>query len=183
MSENRLTLTQLVEQLQQRANYQHERNLILVAFPLETAHRDARSLAQMIGADYLDFDCELLAEFEADDWDDHVQMERKNTLSIAQMVIRDWLTKVAQRINRKRPLVVGNINLAVRYSIDVAQALYDATVQGLCIIAAGGRVQGQTLLIHGVLTQTGASSPAYEVVQPPDDTSPRHTQTIQERLL
>ncbi len=65
----------------------------------------------------------------------------------------------------------------------MAQALYDASENGLCIIAAGGRVQGQTLLIHAVLPQTGANSPAYEVVSPPDDTQPDRTQTIQERLL
>jgi hypothetical protein len=183
MLENRLTLVQLVEQLRARAKYQHERNLILIAFPLETAHRDAKALAQALEADYVDFDCELLAEFEADDWDDHVQMERKGTLSIGQRLARNWLARIARRLNRKKPLVVGNINLAVRYNLDVAQALYDATANGLCIIAAGGRVQGQTLLIHGVLAQTGASSPAYEVVPPPDDTLPGQIQTIQERLM
>ena len=182
MAEYRLTLTQLTEQLQSRIKYQHERNLILVAFPLETAHQDARTLAQRLEASYLDFDCQLLAQFEADDWDDHVQMERKDTLSIGQMVVRDWLSQVARHINRKKPLVIGNINLAVRYNIDVAQALYDATANGLCIITAGGRVQGQTLLIHGVLPQTGAGSPAYEVIPSPDD-RPGQTRTIQERLL
>lgn len=183
MTENRLTLSQLSQQLQQRAKYQHERNLILVAFPLATAHQEAKTLARSLGADYLDFDCELLAQFEADDWADHVQLERKNTLSIGQMVARTWLSQVAQRINRQKPLVVGNINLAVRYELDVAQALYDATANGMCIIAAGGRVQSQTLLIHGVLPQTGASSPAYEVVRPPDDRSPGRPQPVQDRLL
>jgi hypothetical protein len=183
MSETRLTLPQLIEQLQARARQQHGRNLVLVALPLETAHRDAKALAQALEAGYVDFDRELLAEFEADDWEDHVQMERKGTLSIGQMVARDWLAQVAGRLNQDRPLVVGNLNLAVRYNIDVAQALYDATANGLCIIAAAGRIQGQTLLIHGLLPQTGASSPAYEVVPPSDDTQPGPTPTVQERLF
>ena len=79
--------------------------------------------------------------------------------------------------------MIGNPNLVVRYEIDVATALYDATERGLCVIAAGGRLQGQTLLIHGVLPQTGAGSPAYEVVPPADDTSPTPPHAVQDRLL
>jgi hypothetical protein len=90
---------------------------------------------------------------------------------------------VTERVNRERPLVIGNLNLAVRYEIDVAAALYDGTERGLCIIAAGGRLQGQTLLIHGRLPQTGAGSLAYEVVPPADDTTPAHPRTVQDRLL
>jgi hypothetical protein len=183
MPESRLTLSQLIERLKASARYRHERNLVLVALPLATAHKDAKSLAQALDADYLDFDCELLAQFEADDWDDHVQLERKGTLAIGQQVARDWLAGVARRLNRRKPLVVGNINLAVRYQLDVAQALYDATANGLCIIAAGGRVQGQTLLIHGVLPQTGASSPAYEVAPSIDDSQSSPPQPFQDRLL
>ena len=153
--------------LQERDAMAYARNLVLVALPLETAHRDARELARALGAEYVDFDCELLAQMEADDWDDHVTMERCGTLAIGQRLAKQWLVTVAARLNRARPLVVGNINLAVRYNIDVATALYDATEAGLCVIAAGGRLQGQTLLIHGLLSQTGAGSPAYEVIPPP----------------
>jgi hypothetical protein len=149
MPDSRVTLAQLSDLLRKRSAYQHARNLVLVALPLETAHRDARQLAQALSADSLDFDCELLAQMEADDWDEHVELERRGTLSIGQMLARDWLTKVAGHINQERPLVIGNLNLAVRYEIDVARAVYDATERGLCIVAAGGRLQGQTLLIHG----------------------------------
>ena len=183
MAENRVTLTQLTDLLCERIRYHHARNLFLAALPLETAHRDARQLADALGAEYLDFDCEFLAQLEADDWDDHVALEQKGTLSVGQRLARGWLAEVAGRINRERPLVVGNINLAVRYEIDVAQALYDATERGLCVIAAGGRLQGQTLLIHGRLPQTGAGSPAYEVAPPSDDTTPATPRTVQERLL
>ncbi len=183
MAENRVTLLQLADLLRERGRYHHARNLFLVALSLETAHRDARQLADALGADYLDFDCEFLAQLEADDWDDHIALERKGTLSIGQRLARDWLAEVAERINRERPLVVGNINLAVRYEIDVAAALYDATERGLCVIAAGGRLQGQTLLIHGRLPQTGAGSPAYEIVLPPDDATPAAPHIVQERLL
>ena len=183
MPENRMTLTELTDHLRNRATHLHARNLVLVALPLETAHRDARQLAHDLGAEYLDFDCELLAQMEADDWDDHVALEGRGTLSIGQMLARDWLAEVAGRINRKRALVVGNVNLAVRFEIDVAKALYDATERGLCVIAAGGRLQGQTLLIHGLLPQTGAGSQAYEVVSQPDDASLSTPSSIQGRLL
>jgi hypothetical protein len=183
MAENRVTLAQLTGLLRERAAQHHARNLVLVALPLETAHRDAHQLAEAIGAEYVDFDCELLAQMEADEWDDHVALQRRGTLSIGQSLARDWLAGVTGRINRQRPLVIGNVNLAVRYEIDVATALYDATERGLCVIAAGGRLQSQTLLLHGRLPQTGAGSPAYEVVPPPDDTHPAAPDTRQERLL
>jgi hypothetical protein len=89
---------------------------------------------------------------------------------------------VAERINRTRPMVIGNVNLAIRYDVDVATALYDATEAGLCILAAGGRLQGQTLLVHGTLPQTGAGSPAYEVV-PPADRHPEPPHVVQDRLI
>jgi hypothetical protein len=184
MDESRVTLAQLTDLLHKRAAVQHARNLVLVALPLVTAHHDARQLAQALGADYLDYDCELLARLEADGWDDHVALERRGTLSIGGMLARDWLAEVAQRIQRERPLVIGNLNLAVRYEIDVATALYDATERGLCIIAAGGRLQGQTLLIHGRLPQTGAGSPAYEVTPPQvGDALPASPYSMQDRLL
>jgi hypothetical protein len=124
-----------------------------------------------------------LTQLEADDWDDHVALEQRGTLSIGQRLARDWLAEVTKRVNRERPLVIGNLNLAVRYEIDVAAVLYDGTERGLCIIAAGGRLQGQTLLIHGRSPQTGAGSPAYEVVPPPDGAHPEAVRTVQDRLL
>jgi len=184
MAEQRVTLAQLVDQLRGRAAYRHERNLILVALPMETAHRDGPALARALGADYLDFDCELLARMEADDWEDHVALERRGTLSVGRNLADEWLREdVARRIQRERPLVIGNVNLAVRYDVDVAGALYEVTSQGLCVIAAGGRIQGQALLIHGTFQQTGAGSPAYEVVPPSDCTTPASPPTVQERLL
>ena len=184
MAEQRVTLAQLVDQLRQRAAYRHERNLILVALPMETAHRDAPALARALGADYLDFDCELLARMEADDWEDHVALERRGTLSVGRNLADEWLREdVARRIQRERLLVIGNVNLAARYNVDVAGALYDATSQGLCVIAAGGRIQGQALLIHGTFQQTGATSLAYEVVPPSDDAPPPPPSISQERFL
>jgi len=182
MAETRVTMPQLTELLRERAGYLHARNLILVALPLEAAGRDARELAQALAAEYVDFDAELLAQMEADDWDDHVAMERRGTLAVGQRLARQWLGTVATRINRTRPLVIGNINLAVRYDVDVATALYDATEAGLCVLAAGGRLQGQTLLVHGTLPQTGAGSPAYEVV-PPADRHPEPPRVVQDRLI
>jgi len=183
MTDHRLTLTQLFDLLRERATHHHARNLVLVALPLETAHHDARRIAEALDAEYVDFDCELLAQFEADGWDDHVALERKGTLSIGQMLARDWLAEVAGRVAPRRPLVVGDLNLAVRYGIDVAQALYDASERGLCVVAAGGSIQGQTLLIHGCLPQTGAGSAAYEVVPAPDGAPPEPPGVVQDRLL
>ena len=187
MAEQRVTLADLTGLLRERAATLYARNLVLVALPMETAHRDAPWLARDLGAEYLDFDCELLAQMEADDWEDHVALERRGTLSIGQMLAREWLAEVAsgeaERINGERPLVVGNVNLAVRFEVDVAQALYDATERGLCVLAAGGRLQGQTLLVHGVLPQTGAGSLAYEVVAPTKDAPTEAPDAMQERLL
>jgi hypothetical protein len=184
MNEIRVTLPQLTELLRERASYLHARNLVLVALPLETAHRDANELARALSTEYVDFDCELLAQMEADDWDEHVAMERRGTLAVGQRLARQWLDTVATRINRSRPLMIGNINVAVHYNIDVATALYDATEAGMCVIAAGGRLQGQMLLIHGVLSQTGAGSPAYEVILPAVSGSRRESPAaVQERLL
>ncbi|TEU14166.1 MAG: hypothetical protein E3J21_16705 [Anaerolineales bacterium] len=123
MAESHVTLAQLTDLLRERATYQHERNLVLMALPLETAHRDAPQLAQALNADYLDFDCELLAQMEADDWGAHVTLERRRTLSVGQMLARDWLAEVAGRINREQARVIGNLNLAVPYEINVATAL------------------------------------------------------------
>ena len=183
MAESRVTLAQVTELLRERAAFQYARNLVLVALPMETAHRDARQLAQALNADYVDFDCELLAQMEADDWDDHVALEKRGTLSVGQRLAREWLAQMAQRINRQRPLVIGNVNLAVRYQIDVAQSLYDATERGQCVIAAAGRLQGQTLLIHSLLPQTGAGSPAYEIITLHGDEPPAPPSTIQDRLM
>jgi hypothetical protein len=125
MAENRVTLGQLTEILGERAKHHHERNLVLVALPLETAHRIAEQLAQRLGAEYIDFDCQLLARMAEDGWDDHVALERRGTLSVGQMLARRWLGDVADLMNRERPLVIGNLNLAIRYDLDVAGALYD----------------------------------------------------------
>lgn len=183
MADSRVTLEQLADVLRGRAAYQHARNLVLVALPLATAHRDARQLAQALDAEYLDFDCELLAQMEADDWQEHVDLERRGTLSIGQMLARDWLAGVADRIGRGQPLVIGNLNLAVRFELDVARSLYDATERGLCVIAAGGRLQGQTLLIHGRLAQTGANSPAYEVMPSAGPETAGPPRAVEERLF
>lgn len=184
MAEAHITLDQLEELLRERAAYRHARNLILVALPLTTAHQQASELAQRLGARYIDFDCEVVAQMEADDWEDHVALEARGTLSIGQMLTERWLKEaVRQQIVPEKPLVIGNINLAVRYNIDLAAVLYDATEKGVCVIAAGGRVQGQTLMIHGIHPQTGAGSPAYEVVPPADGSSESSSQSVQERLL
>ena len=184
MAESRVTLAQLTELLRERAAFQYARNLVLVALPMETAHRDARQLAQALNADYVDFDCELLAQMEADDWDDHVALEKRGTLSVGQRLAREWLAQMAQRINRQRPLVIGNVNLAVRYQIDVARSVYDATQNGLCILAFAGRMQGQVMLLHGALPQTGAGSQAYELIIPTNPPEPPDIpKAVQEKLF
>jgi hypothetical protein len=164
----RVSLAQLAALLRERAGRLEARNLILVALPLATAHRDAPALAERSGAHYLDFDAELIKQLEQDNWARHLALEARGTLFPAQDVARKWLAQVfmpaAGLIRRDRPLLIGNLNLAVKYQIDVAKALYDATQHGLCVIAAGGQLHGQTLLVHGVQPQTGATAPAYEVI-------------------
>ena len=183
MDGNRVTLEELSDILRERAAYRYARNLVLVALPMAAAHRQARELAEALHATYADFDCELIARMEADDWQRHVNLARRGTTYRGKQLAEHWLEEIAERIAPDQPLVVGNVNLAVRYQVDVAAALYDASERGLCVLAAAGHLQGQTLLIHGVQAQTGAGSPAYEVVPPSEDVHPGTPHTIQDRLL
>lgn len=182
MSEHQITFEELVTRLQGRNPRRFARNLMLVALPLATAHRESHRLAEAIGANYIDFDCGFLARLAEDDWAEHVMFERRNMISFGQRLGTAWLEEVAQQLTPEQPLVIGNINLAVRYDIDLAAALYDSTENGLLVIAAAGHIQGQTLLIHGKHPQTGANSPAYEIVPAPTP-APLDTQTTQGRLL
>ena len=52
MAESRVTLKQLFDVLGERAKHHHERNLVLVALPLETAHNNAAELAEALGAEF-----------------------------------------------------------------------------------------------------------------------------------
>ena len=183
MPETRVHMDELIRLLSERQTYLYARNLVLVALPIETGYRLAPQLARALNANYLDFDYEFLKQLEADDWEEHVVLEKKGTLAIGKSLAERWLKKVSEHLNRQQPLVIGNINLAVRYQLDLAKALYDATERGLCIIAAGGRLQGQTLWLHGILPQTGAGSQAYELItaHAPEDLEP--PKAIQDRLL
>ena len=184
MPEMQVSLEELIRLLQERQTYLYARNLALVALPIETAHRLAPRLATALHADYLDFDQELLGVLAQDDWDEHVALEKKSTLTIGKSLAERWLRQVGARLNRQRALVIGDANLAVRYQVDVARALYDATQNGLCILAFAGRLQGPVLLLHGILPQTGAGSQAYELFMPstPPD-PPDIVRAVQERLF
>ena len=179
----RVTLSELCTILKERPGHRHARNLVLVGLPPATAHRLSRELAEALDAAYVDFDCELLAALAADGWEKHLALERRGAVYPGRRTAEKWLADVTVRICPEKPLVIGNVNLAVRYEVDVARALYDASERGLCILAAGGRIQGQTLLIHGTLPQTGAGSPVYEVVPPADPTPPSTVTSVQDRLL
>ena len=184
MPETQVSLSDLLRLLKERQTYLYARNLVLVALPIETAHRDAAHIAQMLHADYLDFDQELLGELDQDDWEEHVVLDKKGTLMIGKSLAERWLIQVGARLNRQHPLVIGNANLAVRYQIDAARALYDATQNGLCILAFAGRLQGQVLLLHGSLPQTGAGSQVYELITPPTPPDPLDiSRAIQDNLF
>jgi len=184
MPEMQVNLDELLRLLQERITYLYARNLVLVALPVETAHQLAPKIAQALHADYLDFDKELLRELDEDDWDEHVTLDKKGTLTIGKSLAERWLRKGAARINKEHPLVIGNANLAVRYQIDVANCIYDATQNGLCILAFAGRMQSQVLLLHGTLPQTGAGSQAYELLMPFTPPEPPDIpKAVQERLF
>lgn len=183
MTENRVTLNELAELLSRRDVQQYALNLILVAMPLATAHEDCQQLADALEAEYVDYDCGFLKKLESDGWEEHVQFEQRNMINFGQRVSSKWLHEISQRLGPKKPVVIGNINLAVRYETDLAAALYDASKRGLCVIAAAGYLQGQTLYIHGRQPQTGANSPVYEVVPPSEDPPPMDPQVVQDQLL
>lgn len=184
MAEHQITFAELVTLLRARNPRSFARNLVLVALPLATAHRESRRLAEALGANYIDFDCGFLAQLAQDDWAEQVMFEQRNMLSFGQRLGMTWLGELAQQLTPQQPLVIGNVNLAVRYQLDLAAALYDSTENGLLVIAAAGHIQGQTLLIHGRQPQTGANSPAYEVVSAAASPSATDSpDSVQARLL
>jgi len=166
MANIRLTQTELIAQLQARAKRLDRYNLILVAMPLATAHRAAEKLAQALGAGYVDFDRELIARMEADDWDYHVEAERTGDLSEGRRLAQAVTADIAGRLERSRPVVIGNCNLVVRYQVDLAAELLPASSRGLCVICAGGKVQDGALHVHGTFKFVGAGTvPALELVE------------------
>jgi len=166
MANIRLTQTELIAQLQARAKRLDRYNLILVAMPLATAHRVAERLAQALGAGYVDFDRELIARMEADDWDYHVEAERAGDLSEGRRLAQALAADIAGRLGRSRPAVIGNCSLVVRYQVDLAAALLDASSRGLCVVCAGGKVQDGALYVHGTFKWIGAGTvSALEVVE------------------
>ncbi|MBC8447742.1 MAG: hypothetical protein H8D78_08335 [Chloroflexi bacterium] len=161
-----MTQAEMVAQLQARAKRTDRYNLILVAMPLATAHRDAEELAQALDAKYVDFDRELIARMEADDWDYHVEVERAGDLSEGRRLAEALIQDIANRLDRERPTVIGNCSLVVRYQVDLAAELLPASSRGLCVICAGGRVLDDALCVHGTFKFVGAGIvPALEVVE------------------
>ena len=166
MANTRLTQAELIAQLQARAKRTDRYNLILVALPLAAARRGAESLAQALDAEYVDFDRELIARMEADDWDYHVEAERAGDLSDGRQLAQALAEDIAGRLDRSRPLVIGNCNLVVRYQADLAAALLDGSRRGLCVVCAGGRVKDGALYAHGIFKFVGAGTvPALELAE------------------
>jgi hypothetical protein len=165
MPNTRLTKAELIAELRTRAKRRGRYNLILVAMPLATAHRDAEELARALNAEYVDFDRELIDRMEADDWDYHVEAERAGDLSEGRRLAQALIGDIADRLDRSRPVVIGNCNLVVRYQVDLAASLLDASSRGLCVICAGGKVQDGALYVHGTFKFVGAGIvPALEVM-------------------
>lgn len=161
-----LTKPELIAQLQARAKRTDRYNLILVAMPLATAHRDAEELARTLNAEYVDFDQELIARMEADDWEYYVGAERVSDLSEGRRLAQALIQDIANRLGRERPTVIGNCNLVVRYKVDLAAELLPASSRGLCVICAGGKVQDGALYVHGTFKFMGAGVvPALELVK------------------
>jgi len=166
MASSRLTQADMVAQLQARAKRTDRYNLILVAMPLATAHRDAEDLAQALDAEYVDFDRELITRMEADDWDYHVEAEREGDLSEGRRLAQALIQHIANRLSRERPTVIGDCNLVVCYQVDLAAELLQASSRGLCVVCAGGKVQDSALYVHGTFKFVGARTvPALELVK------------------
>ena len=164
MANFRVTQAELIAELQARAKRRDRYNLILVAMPLATARQAAEALARALNAEYVDFDRELIERMEADDWGYHVEAERTGDLSEGRRLAQGLIEDIAGRLGAQ-PVVLGNCNLVVRYQVDLAAALLDASSRGLCLICAGGKVQDGALCVHGTFKFVGAGTvPALEVV-------------------
>ena len=136
----------------------------MVALPLESAHKDAPLLAEALAASYVDFDGELIRRLEEDGWDDHVALAGRGHLAPGQAQAEALLNDIVALLQPTRSVVVGNPNLAAFYEMDLGMALYARTRAGHCILAAPGRVRGQTLLLHGLYPQTGTGfTPVWEL--------------------
>jgi len=166
MSEVKLSREKLLQGLQATVRRRADYNLILVALPLESAHRDAPWLAEALAAHYVDFDRELIRRLEEDNWDEHVALARRGHLAPGQSLAETVIDDVVAALAPAHPVVVGNPNLAAFYQLDLGMALYPRSRAGHCILAAPGRVRGQTLLLHGLYPQTGAGfTPVWELAQ------------------
>ena len=166
MSDDEVDWKPLLQQLRARTSRLEEYNLVLVALPLATAHEDAPRLAQALQAHYVDFDRDLIQRLEADDWDDHVALAKHGHLAPGRDLVEQLLRDVETTLAPERTVVLGNPNLAAYYQVDVGSWLYPRSRAGHCILAAPGRVRGQTLLLQGLHPQTGSGfTPVWELAR------------------
>jgi hypothetical protein len=165
MVEAQVSWEQLIQNLQARISRLEDYNLILVALPLESAHKDAPKLSQAIGGHYIDFDRELIQRLEEDNWEDHILLAKRGNLEPGRSIVTVLLNDVIEQLNKISPIVIGNPNLAAFYEIDLAAYLYSRTRSGHCVLALPGRVKGETLLLHGLYPQTGSGfTPVLELI-------------------
>ncbi len=141
-------------------------NLIIVALPLETAHKDAPKLADELDAKYIDFDQQLIGKLEEDEWDEQVSLAKHGHLDPGRNVAIELIDKIAEDLISGTGIVIGNPNLAAYYKLDLGVLLYDQTQKGHCVLAAPGRVSSGSLLLHGIYSQTGSGfMPIWELVK------------------
>lgn len=166
MADVKITWEQLVQKL--RASFERlgDYNLVLVALPLNSAHEDALRLKEVLAAHYVDFDRELIRRLEDDGWEDHVSLAKHGHLEPGRVLAEELLDDIAAALQPERPVVVGNPNLAAFYELDLGTLLYPRSKAGHCVLAAPGRVRGQTLLLQGLHPQTGSGfTPVWELTK------------------
>jgi len=173
MASTRLSQVDVIAQLRARAKRRDRYNLILVAMPLETAHRKAKEIARSLAARYVDFDRELIDRMEADDWEYYVEAEQAGDLSEGRRLAQALVADIAGQLESSRPVVIGNCNLAVRYQVDLVAKLLPASSKGFCALCAGGRVQDGALYVHGTFKFLGAGTvPALELADEDKEETP-----------
>ena len=150
-------VSQVAEELRHRAGHLDTWNLVPIVVPPGDAHRVWRRIAHAAGASEMDFDAEAIALMEAQGWDRFLALERGSIYDPLRKLLAEVAGSARSRVSSARPLVVGNVNLAVLCGGDaVLDSLYQASAGGVIGVCVGGSVSGGRVMLHHSAPVAGA---------------------------